>query len=193
MGRRAIRLCLMIAFGWLAMALTASAQMNDEERKVALALEFQKLRAAQHPAAASVAEQEIWRLWFIGPNESITEQLGKASEALKYGDYAAAETLLTGLILKAPNHAEIWNQRAFARFLQLKFEDSLKDIKRVLALEPRHFGALAGRARIEAQLGRQADASRTMGEVGVIHPWMARMAPIPADPPPPEPVQQQEL
>ena len=193
MGFRAIRLCLIIAFGWLAMTLTAHAQMDAKERKVALALEFQKLRSAQHPAAASVAEQEIWRLWFIGPNDSITDQLGKASEALKYGDYAAAEALLTALILKAPNHAEIWNQRAFARFLQLKFEDSLKDIERVLALEPRHFGALAGRARIEAQLGRPADASRTMGEVGVIHPWMARMAPIPADPPPPKPVQQQEL
>lgn len=193
MRLRAIRLCLMIAFGWLAMALTAHAQMNEQERKVALALEFQKLRAAQHPAAASVAEQEIWRLWFIGPNESITDQLSEASEALKYGDYAVAEALLTELILKAPNHAEIWNQRAFARFLQLKFEESLRDIERVLVLEPRHFGALAGRARIEAQLGRQEDASRTMGEVGVIHPWMARMAPIPADPPPPKPIQQQEL
>lgn len=193
MAQKAIRLCLIFAFGWLAMALSAHAQMNAQERKVALALEFQKLRAAQHPAAASVAEQEIWRLWFIGPNESITDQLSKASEALKHGDYGAAEALLTALILKAPNHAEIWNQRAFARFLQFKFEDSLKDIDRVLALEPRHFGALAGRARIESQLGRSADASRTMGEVGVIHPWMARMGPIPADPPPPEPIQQQEL
>ncbi len=190
---KAMRLCLLIAFGWLALAVGANAQMNEAERKVALALESQKLRAAQHPAAASVAEQEIWRLWFIGPSEGITDQLSAASEALSQGDYAEAEARLTTLILKAPNHAEIWNQRAFARFLQLRFEDSLKDIERVLALEPRHFGALAGRARIEAQLGRQADASRTMGEVGVIHPWMARMAPIPADPPPPEPIQQQDL
>ncbi len=190
---KAMRLCLLIAFGWFALAAGANAQMNEAERKVALALEFQKLRAAQHPAAASVAEQEIWRLWFIGPSEGITDQLSAASEALSQGDYAEAEARLTTLILKAPNHAEIWNQRAFARFLQLRFEDSLKDIERVLALEPRHFGALAGRARIEAQLGRQADASRTMGEVGVIHPWMARMAPIPADPPPPEPIQQQDL
>ena len=190
---RAVRLCLVVAIGWLTLTVGAFAQMNEAERKVALALEFQKLRAAQHPAAASVAEQEIWRLWFIGPNASITDQLNAASEALRQGDYAQAEARLTSLILKAPNHAEIWNQRAFARFLQLRFEDSLKDIERVLALEPRHFGALAGRARIEAHLGREAEASRTMGEVGVIHPWMARMAPIPADPPPPQPIQQQDL
>ena len=193
MSFKVIRLFLIIAIGWMVAGFSATAQMNDAERKVALALEFQKLRSAQHPAAASVAEQEIWRLWFIGPNESITDQLNKASEALRLGDYAAAETRLTALILKAPNHAEIWNQRAFARFLQLRLEDSLKDIERVLALEPRHFGALAGRARIEAQLGREAEASKTMGEVGTIHPWMARMAPIPADPPPPKPIQQQDL
>lgn len=190
---RALRLCFLIAVGWLAIAVSAHAQMNASERKVALALEFQKLRAAQHPAAASVAEQEIWRLWFIGPNEGITDQLGAASETLSQGDYDQAEARLTSLILKAPNHAEIWNQRAFARFLQKRFEDSLKDIERVLALEPRHFGALAGRARIEAHLGRSDDASRTMGEVGTIHPWMARMGAIPADPPPPKPIQQQDL
>ena len=74
MGFRAIRLCLIIAASWLAFAgFGVNAQMNDTERKVALALEFQKLRSAQHPAAASVAEQEIWRLWFIGPNEDITK------------------------------------------------------------------------------------------------------------------------
>lgn len=193
MNFKVIRLCLLIAVGWLAIAVGANAQMNDTERKIALALEFQKLRAAQHPAAASVAEQEIWRLWFIGPNEGVTDQLNEATEALSHGDYDQAETRLTSLILKAPNHAEVWNQRAFARFLQQRFEDSLKDIERALMLEPRHFGALAGRARIEAQLGRPADASRTMGQVGVIHPWMARMGPIPADPPPPKPIQQQEL
>ena len=193
MGFSVIRLCLLTAIVWLAMVAGSNAQMNNTERKVALALEFQKLRAAQHPAAASVAEQEIWRLWFIGPNEGVTDQLSAASEALSQGDYAQAETRLTSLILKAPNHAEIWNQRAFARFLQRRFEDSLKDIERALMLEPRHFGALAGRARIEAQLGRPAEASRTMGEVGMIHPWMARMGAIPADPPPPKPIQQQEL
>ena len=193
MGFRAARLCLVIAFGCLTAVFGANAQMNNTERKVALALEFQKLRSAQHPAAATVAEQEIWRLWFIGPNENITDQLSAASEALKDGNFALADERLTRLILKAPNHAEIWNQRAFARFLQSRFEDSLRDIERVLALEPRHFGALAGRARIEAQLGDPAEASRTMGEVGVIHPWMARMGAIPANPPPPAPVQQQDL
>ena len=51
MGFRAIRLCLIIAVSWLAFAgFGVHAQMNDTERKVALALEFQKLRSAQHPA-----------------------------------------------------------------------------------------------------------------------------------------------
>ena len=195
MIRKLLQVCLvaLISLASLSAPQTAAAQMTNAERKTALALEFQRLRSAQHPAAATVAEQEIWRLWFIGPDETITEQLNAATASLRDGDFEVAEELLTELILKAPNHAEIWNQRAFARFLQMRFEDSLRDIERVLVLEPRHFGALAGRARIEAQLGRQAEASRTMGLVGAIHPWMARMAPIPADPPPPAPIQQQDL
>ena len=42
---------------WLAMALTAHAQMNEQERKVALALEFQKLRAAQHGVVDASAHE----------------------------------------------------------------------------------------------------------------------------------------
>ena len=82
LGIRAIRLGLILIMGLVA-ATTATAQMNGEDRKIALALEFQKLRSAQNPAAASVAEQEIWRLWFIGPSGQITDQLSDASDALR--------------------------------------------------------------------------------------------------------------
>lgn len=182
-----------ISLLWLSATGVAAAQMAEVERQGALAVEFQRLRAAQNAAAASIAEQEIWRLWFTGPSDEITARLEQAAKALQHGDFLESETLLTALILKAPNYAELWNQRAFARFLQGKFDKSLQDIDRALMLEPRHFGALAGRARIEAHFGRLNEASRTMGEVGAVHPWLARTSPIPADPPPPPPVEQRDL
>lgn len=181
---------------WLiitASALGAAAQLSPEDRARDLAVEFAKLRSAATPATASMAEQEIWRIWFTGPTREVTDALAAASTAMREGAYARAEEQLTALLEGNPEHAEIWNQRAFARFLMNRFEASLEDIERTLVLEPRHFGALAGRARIEMRMGRAQKASKTMGEVGAIHPWMARSTPIPADPPPPAPVQQQEL
>lgn len=175
-------------------AMAASAQqMSDAARAQALDAEFLKLLGVDKSLEASRIEGEIWRLWFIGPSEDASQRLADASAKLRYGDFEAAETALDALIADEPGFAEAWNQRAFARFLQLNYDASLEDIAETLAREPRHFGALAGRARIEMRLGLAERAIKTMGEVGQVHPWLARQSPIPADPPPPEPVERRDL
>lgn len=193
---RFFTLAAAVALAALGLAGAPGAQtgeMTAEQRAAALDLEFLKLRGAGDPSAASDSEQEIWRLWFIGPTEDATRRLAEAAQALQYGDFREAEALLDELVEAEPGFAEAWNQRAFARFLQFEFADSLRDIARTLELEPRHFGALAGRARIEARMGKPQAAQRTMGEVGRIHPWLARASAIPPDPPPPPPLEQRDL
>ena len=54
----------------------------------------------------------------------------------------------TQLIAIAPELSEAWNKRATLYFMMGRYEESLADIDRVLDLEPRHFGALAGRGMI---------------------------------------------
>ena len=108
---------------------------------------------------------------------------------MRRGMLNEAHVLLDALLIKQPDFAEAWNQRAFAKFLKGDLYASLTDIDETLKREPRHFGALAGRARIEMRLGRPEAAVKTMGIVGQVHPWMARQSAIPADPPPPPPGQ----
>jgi Tfp pilus assembly protein PilF len=45
-----------------------------------------------------------------------------------------------------PEYAEVWNQRATVYFHRAKHEVALVDVAKALVLEPRHFGAFAGRA-----------------------------------------------
>ena len=163
------------------------------DQSAALALQFQKLITAERREVAILAEQEIWRLWFIGETKAETERLAEASMVMQQGGLGEAVVLLSELVEDFPEFSEARNQLAFARFLLGDLQGSLDDIEKVLALEPRHFGALAGRARIEATLGKQDEAQRTMGLVGAIHPWMARLSPIRPNPPPPPPPEVRDL
>ena len=43
-----------------------------------------------------------------------------------------------------------------------KFTNSLEDIEKVLSLEPRHFGALSGQARIFIKLQKYEDAIKSI-------------------------------
>jgi tetratricopeptide (TPR) repeat protein len=158
-----------------------------------LAFQFQKLIIAERREVAVLVEQEIWRLWFIGSTDAETARLAEASMVMRQGGLGEAIVLLGNLTSEFPNFAEARNQLAFARFLLGDLQGSLDDIAKVLVLEPRHFGALAGRARIEATMGKLDEAQRTMGQVGVIHPWMARLSPIRPNPPPPPPPEVRDL
>ena len=180
-----------VAFAVLLAALLGSApalaQIAEEDRALALDDAFARLKAASTPQAAETAEREVWALWNIGPDKDATLLLGRAASMLRRGFLNEAHVMLDALLAREPEFMEAWNQRAFAKFLKGDIYASLTDIEEVLKREPRHFGALAGRARIEAQIGRLEKAMKTMGEVGRIHPWMARASAIPAFPPPPEP------
>ncbi len=177
---------LRLALFLICLALPAAAQIAPADREVALADAFAQLQAAPTPEAAEMAEAEVWALWFIGPDATSTEVIRTAAASLNRGALNLAHTMLDELVAAQPDYAEGWNQRAFVKFLKGDPHGSLLDIAQTLKREPRHFGALAGRAQIERALGRDAAAARSMGEVGRVHPWMARRSVIAPDPMPPK-------
>lgn len=114
---------------------------------------FAQLQAAESPERVQRLTREIWTIWRAHERVDVTEAMDRATAALRAGRFARAETELDEVVEMAPDYAEGWNQRATVRYLRGRYEASAADVRRVLALEPRHFGALEGLGLIYLELG----------------------------------------
>ena len=99
---------------------------------------------------AQEVELRIWGIWREHDDNAIRELMRQGYRGMEGRDFRAALRAFDQVVAIAPDFAEGWNARATLYFLMGRQEDSLADIKRTLALEPRHFGALSGRGLVYA-------------------------------------------
>lgn len=134
---------------------------------------FELLKATKNEESGRYVANAIWHNWIEGaPNQEVNALVSKAMERRRWYDYEGARLILNEVVEKAPDYAEGWNQRGYIFFLQEKFDKSMEDISRALTLEPRHFGALSGKARILFHQGRHKLARDTLKIAVDIHPWL---------------------
>jgi len=115
-------------------------------------------------------EEKIWREWSKSGSPAMDLLLKRGEEALEKGDYTKAIEHLTALTDHAPGFAQGFHARATAYYNVDKYGPALADLEVVLALEPRHFGALSGLAVIFEEVGLPEDALEIYYEVRAIHP-----------------------
>lgn len=150
------------------MVLPAWADDARQEERDAL---FTALRSAQSPQIAQAATRAIWKLWLTAPDSDAQTLMDFGMKRMAVFDSQGAMKAFDTLIEYAPDYAEAWNQRAFAKFRLEDLEGSLADIEQTLALEPHHFGALSGKYQILMQQGRPEQALKTLRRLIEIHPW----------------------
>lgn len=136
---------------------------------------FARLAAAESDVAAATAEALIWVLWFDTDNPAAARSVNEALDSSAKGDRLSAIAWLDDAIAADPDFAEAWNKRATLYYLEGDFAQSIADIQRVLTLEPRHFGALAGLGLIYDQLGEERAALSAYRAAAAIHPRMPRV------------------
>jgi tetratricopeptide (TPR) repeat protein len=134
---------------------------------------FQRL-AACHSAEAGETEERIWQVWMDHPHQAAAAALDKASRDIAARRYDIAETRLTALLRNAPDFAEAWHKRATLYYLLGRDEECLADIRRTLALEPRHFCAMLHFAEILLGDGAAAEARFAFRAALIVHPHLSR-------------------
>lgn len=167
--RRFLALALILA------PLTAQAQVcapvpDHEAEKDAL---YQALRLAEDEPAARAISAELWRIWIDAPDDQAQAMLDRGIALIGLGNFAGAISALDGLVAYCPDWAEGWNQRAYAAFLARDGERALSDLDAALARDPRHVGALAGRALTLLGLGREAEGQEALRRALRLNPWLA--------------------
>jgi tetratricopeptide (TPR) repeat protein len=115
---------------------------------------FEQLQRAASLPEAQVIEAQIWLIWMDakdGPTDTLM-QLGLG--AMQSGNLAGALELFDAVTMQKPDFAEGWNKRATVLYMLGAYERSADDVAKVLELEPRHFGALAGLGMIDTELNK---------------------------------------
>jgi len=124
---------------------------------------FNQLEKVNNSKSAILLEKKIWSIWNEHPtNNKLTERLELGIELMQYGNYNYALKVFNNIIVTDPKWSEAWNKRATVYFLMSQFTNSLDDIDKVLRIEPRHFGALSGQARIFIKLQKYEKAIKSI-------------------------------
>ena len=97
----------------------------------------------------------------------------RSVEAAGKGDLDLASRLLDKVVVIDPRWAEAWNKRATLRYLKGDDVGAMEDIAEVLALEPRHFGALSGMSSILERNGMDKQALALIRRAKTIYPHNA--------------------
>ncbi|WP_238538193.1 tetratricopeptide repeat protein [Oceaniovalibus guishaninsula] len=133
---------------------------------------FDALRAADAETAPRIVDK-IGAEWSKSGSPAMDLLLQRGRDALDEGDAAQAIGHLTALIDHAQDFAEAYNARATAFFALGQYGPAMEDVRIVLALNPRHFGALSGLAIMLDETGRKE---------GALAAWRAVVAIYPASP-----------
>lgn len=133
---------------------------------------FADLAAAKTEEQGRAAENAIWEMWVDHPDPAIRAAISRGMQQREAYDWDGAIETFSAVIEQAPTYPEGWNQRAFIHFLKGDYDDSLADLDRALELEPRHFGALAGKALIFLGNGRFEQGQRILRQAVALHPFL---------------------
>jgi tetratricopeptide (TPR) repeat protein len=147
-------------------------QLKAEDRKNQLNKLFNELKINNTDLVYGT-EQKIWEIWSTHPTDQfLTKRLAEGSKLVRNKQLVNAVNIFTEVIEKDPTWAEAWNKRATVLYMLGDYQGSQNDIDKVLKLEDRHFGALAGQGLVNIKLENYEKAIKSYEKAQEIYPAM---------------------
>ena len=131
---------------------------------------FADLKRERDDRQAKRISERIWAKWRDSGSAPANLLMQWADKAVSDKKNGLALDLLDQVVVLMPDYAEGWNRRATLNYAMGRHAKSMSDISRVLALEPRHFGAISGMAAILAASGNDELEMRAWEQVLEIYP-----------------------
>lgn len=112
----------------------------------------------------------IERLWRLSGGDTVKLLIDRAELFSAKNENDKAMPLLDAAVDLAPDYAEAWSHRAYVEYRLNNYPAALGDLRRALALDPNHFRALDGMAKILTQMGEKKAALEAYDQLLKIHP-----------------------
>jgi tetratricopeptide (TPR) repeat protein len=158
-GDNSARRAALLALGLLGTMDACSAiapRLHDEDREI-----------------AQTAADTLWTLWFRGDSPANNDELQRLA---RVRDRKKALAGLDALVLRAPEFAEAYNQRAIVHFRLKQFDRCVADCEKTLELNPYHFGAQAGLGQCYLQMRKHKAALKAFRHALRVNPNMDGVA-----------------
>ena len=131
---------------------------------------FSMLKTEDSPEARARTAHRIQMRWIRSGSATVDLLMARAAAAIEAKKPELALDLLDAVVRFRPDYAAGWNRRAAAYFMAGDLGKAVVDIERTLALEPRHWGALAGLAAIQKATDEDGAALLTYERILEIYP-----------------------
>ena len=139
---------------------------------------FGALKAAPDDETAKAVEQRIWSVWIHSRSDTTMLLMARVQKAIENKDLDLALKLLDAIVKIKPDYVEAWNRRATIYYMKKDYGHSIADIRHVLKLEPRHFGALTGLGLILQDIGDDKQALEVYRRALAVYPRLERVPEI---------------
>ncbi len=144
-----------------------------KDKEAMLAELYAHLAKAPDAQQAAEISKTIEGLWLHAGSDTIGVLMRRGLKAVNEQRNDLALRMFDTVVELAPDYAEGWSRRAFVYYLQNDVEHAVGDLRRALALDPNHYKALDGLARILRESGQKKSALRAYQQLLRINPYAA--------------------